>query len=95
MELRHALTDFVIAIARRAGSVARSPARADNGEVTSFVDRKASLVMVALLVGAAANRFGRHSFFDCPILESTRTTLVSSGDVWDDDGTRVPVQTHD
>jgi len=40
-------------------------------------------------------RFGRNSFFDCPILKSTKTTQTSSGDVWDDDGTPVPVQTHD
>jgi hypothetical protein len=48
-----------------------------------------------LMVSTTGNRFGRHSYFDCPILESTKTTLVSTGDVWDDDGTPVPVQTHD
>jgi hypothetical protein len=41
------------------------------------------------------NRFGRNSFYDCPILKSTQTTLVSTRDVWDDDGTPVPIQTHD
>jgi hypothetical protein len=41
------------------------------------------------------NRFGRNSFFGCPMLKSTLTTLDSSGDVYDDDGTAVPVQTHD
>jgi len=41
------------------------------------------------------NRFGRHSYFACPILKSTQTTLTLSGNVWDDDGTTVPVQTHD
>jgi hypothetical protein len=41
------------------------------------------------------NRFGRNSFFGCPILKSTQTTLDSSGDVYDDDGSPVPVQTHD
>jgi hypothetical protein len=42
-----------------------------------------------------ANRFGRNSFYNCPILKSTQTTLDSQGDVWDDDGTPVPIQTHD
>jgi hypothetical protein len=41
------------------------------------------------------NRFGRNSFYDCPILKSTQTTLDSQDDVWDDDGTPVPIQTHD
>jgi len=41
------------------------------------------------------NRFGRNSFYDCPILESTQTTLELSGNVWDDTGMTVPVQTHD
>lgn len=41
------------------------------------------------------NRFGRNSFYGCPILKSTQTTLDSQGDVWDDDGTAVPIQTHD
>jgi hypothetical protein len=41
------------------------------------------------------NRFGRNSFYDCPMLKSTKTTLVMSGNVWDDDGTPAPIQTHD
>jgi hypothetical protein len=41
------------------------------------------------------NRFGRNSFYGCPILKSTQTTLDSQADVWDDDGTAVPIQTHD
>ncbi len=41
------------------------------------------------------NRFGRNSFYNCPILKSTKTTLDSQADVWDDDGTPVPIQTHD
>ncbi len=49
----------------------------------------------ALTVTTRANRFGRNSFFGCPILKSTQTTLDSTGDVFDDDGTPVPVQTHD
>ncbi|HEY4244887.1 MAG TPA: hypothetical protein VGM88_33965 [Kofleriaceae bacterium] len=49
----------------------------------------------SLAVTTRDNRFGRNSFFDCPILESTQTTLDHMGDVWDDDGTPVPIQTHD
>jgi hypothetical protein len=43
------------------------------------------------------NRFGRHSFFKCPILLSTATTLnTNSGNVWDDTGTPIPApQRHD
>lgn len=43
------------------------------------------------------NRFGRHSFFDCPILVSTRTTITqNSGNVWDDTGQPIPPeQRHD
>ena len=41
------------------------------------------------------NRFGRNSFYNCPILKSTQTTLDSQDDVWEDDGTPVPIQTHD
>ncbi len=41
------------------------------------------------------NRFGRDSYFNCPILISTKTTLDSMGDVWDDNGMPVPIQTHD
>jgi hypothetical protein len=49
----------------------------------------------SLAVTTTSNRFGRNSFFDCPILKSTQTTLTSSDDRWDDDLTLVPVQTHD
>jgi hypothetical protein len=48
----------------------------------------------SLVVTTSSNRFGRNSYFDCPILRSLSTTLNSSGDVWDDDGTPVPVQAH-
>lgn len=43
------------------------------------------------------NRFGRHSFFNCPILLSTQTKLSSnSGNVWDDTGSPIPPpQVHD
>lgn len=43
------------------------------------------------------NRFGRHSFFSCPILVSTLTVLsANTNNVWDDTGTPIPpVQRHD
>jgi|SRR5450432_1010274 len=65
---------------------------ADGGGCTFNFAHK---VAASLTVDTSNNRFGRNSFYDCPILKSTQTTLVSSGDVWDDDGTPVPVQTHD
>jgi hypothetical protein len=49
----------------------------------------------SLAIVTRGNRFGRDSSFGCPILKSTKTTLDSAGDVYDDDGTKVPVQTHD
>jgi Right handed beta helix region len=43
------------------------------------------------------NRFGPNSFYDCPILVSTQTTLSqNSGNVWDDSGEPIPLeQRHD
>ena len=43
------------------------------------------------------NRFGRNSFFDCPILVSTQTTLAQdTNNVWDDSGEPIPpAQRHD
>ncbi len=43
------------------------------------------------------NRFGRHSFYQCPILISTLTSLsANSGNVWDDTGSAIPPpQQHD
>jgi hypothetical protein len=43
------------------------------------------------------NRFGRHSFYQCPILLSTQSFLSqNSGNVWDDTGTPIPApQRHD
>jgi hypothetical protein len=43
------------------------------------------------------NRFGRHSFFKCPILLSTQSFLAqNSGNVWDDTGQPIPPpQRHD
>jgi hypothetical protein len=49
----------------------------------------------SLAVAASGNRFGRDSFYDCPILKSTKTTLDANGNVWDDTSMPVPVQTHD
>jgi hypothetical protein len=49
----------------------------------------------SLAVTTRNNRFGRDSSFSCPILKSTKTTLNSAGDVFDDTGAPVPVQTHD
>jgi len=48
-----------------------------------------------LTVTANNNRFGRNSFYDCPILISTQTTLMGTGNVWDDNNQAVPVQQHD
>lgn len=49
----------------------------------------------SLAVVTRGNRFGRDSSFGCPILKSTKTTLDSVDDVYDDNGAKVPVQTHD
>jgi hypothetical protein len=65
---------------------------ADGGGCTFNVSHQGG---ATLAVTTANHRFGRNSFFNCPILKSTQTTLASSGDVWDDDLTAVPVQTHD
>lgn len=49
----------------------------------------------SLAVTATGNRFGRNSFYDCPILIGTKVTLTQSGNVWDDNNQTVPVQQHD
>jgi len=66
---------------------------ADGGGCTFNISHKgaASLTDVHVI----GNRFFRHSFYNCPILKSTQTTLDLSGNVWDDTGMTVPVQTHD
>ena len=66
---------------------------ADGGGCTFNISHKgaASLTDVHVI----GNRFGRNSFYACPILKSTQTTLDLSGNVWDDTGATVPVQTHD
>jgi hypothetical protein len=48
-------------------------------------------------IAVVNNRFGRHSFFKCPILLSTQTTLsANSGNVWADTGQAIPApQRHD
>ncbi len=66
---------------------------ADGGGCTFNFSHKGAASLDGLTT--SGNRFGRNSFFNCPILKSTQTHLVSSGDVWDDDGTPVPIQTHD
>jgi hypothetical protein len=66
---------------------------ADGGGCTFNISHNGAATLTGVAV--TGNRFGRASFFDCPILKSTQTTLVSSGNVWDDDGTPVPTQTHD
>ena len=66
---------------------------ADGGGCTFNISHKGAASLTD--VHAIGNRFGRNSFFDCPILKSTQTTLDSSGNVWDDDGTPVAIQTHD
>jgi hypothetical protein len=65
---------------------------ADGGGCTFNFSHKGG---TSLAVTVTDNRFGRSSFYDCAILESTQTTLTRSGNVWDDDGTDVPIQTHD
>jgi hypothetical protein len=66
---------------------------ADGGGCTFNISHKGAATLTGVTV--TNNRFGRNSFYNCPILKSTQTTLVMSGNVWDDDGTSVPVQTHD
>jgi hypothetical protein len=66
---------------------------ADGGGCTFNFSHKGAASLTDLFT--TQNRFGRNSFFDCPMLKSTKTTLVSTSDVWDDDGTPVPIQTHD
>lgn len=66
---------------------------ADGGGCTFNFSHSGALSLS--VVTTRNNRFGRNSFYGCPILKSTKTTLDSVGDVFDDDGTPVPVQTHD
>jgi len=66
---------------------------ADGGGCTFNISHKGAASLTD--VHAIANRFGRNSYFNCPILKSTQTTLELVGNVWDDDSTPVPVQTHD
>jgi hypothetical protein len=66
---------------------------ADGGGCTFNISHKGGTSLTGVFT--TGNRFGRNSFYACPILKSTQTTLVSTDDVWDDDGTPVPIQTHD
>lgn len=66
---------------------------ADGGGCTFNISHKGESSLTDIF--STDNRFGRNSFFDCPILKSTQTTLTSNGDVFDDDDSAVPIQTHD
>ncbi|MFI5307055.1 MAG: hypothetical protein ACHQ53_06880 [Polyangiales bacterium] len=66
---------------------------ADGGGCTFNISHKGAASLTDIFT--TGNRFGRNSFYDCPILESTKTTLTSTGDVWDDNDMQVPIQTHD
>jgi hypothetical protein len=66
---------------------------ADGGGCTFNISHNGAASLTDVFT--TGNRFGRNSFYDCPILKSTKTTLVSTGDVWDDNGMTVPIQTHD
>jgi hypothetical protein len=66
---------------------------ADGGGCTFNIAHKveASLTDVHVI----DNRFGRNSFYGCPILISTQTTLDQHGNVYDDNNATVPIQQHD
>ncbi len=49
----------------------------------------------SLTVTASGNKFGHSSFYGCPILLSTKTTLNGTGNVYEDTGAVVPIQRHD
>ncbi|HMI86751.1 MAG TPA: hypothetical protein VK550_21810 [Polyangiaceae bacterium] len=66
---------------------------ADGGGCTFNISHNGAASLTDVFT--TGNRFGRNSSFSCPILKSTKTTLVSTGDVWDDDDMIVPIQTHD
>ena len=61
--------------------------------ILNFADHKVALTSLYV----TNNRFGRHSFYQCPILLSTQATLSqNSGNVWDDTGSAIPSpQQHD
>jgi hypothetical protein len=65
---------------------------ADYGNVTFNFSHKGGSNMT---ITANDNRFGHNSVYDVGILISTLTTLVGSGNVWDDDGQPTTVQQHD
>jgi hypothetical protein len=65
---------------------------ADGGGCTFNFSHKGG---TSLTVSATDNRFGRNSYYNCPILKSTGTTGTFTGNVWDDTGATVPIQTHD
>lgn len=66
----------------------------DGGLCTlNFADHKVPFTTIWV----TNNRFGRHSFYQCPILLSTMASLAAnSGNVWDDTGSPIPPpQQHD
>ncbi|OJT24970.1 hypothetical protein BO221_11315 [Archangium sp. Cb G35] len=65
---------------------------ADGGRCTFNFSHKGG---TSLTVSATNNRFGRNSYYNCPILKSTGTTGTFTGNVWDDTGATVGIQTHD
>lgn len=65
----------------------------DGGGCTVNIAHK---VMSALSgVTLQNNRFGRNSYWNCPILLSTKATVGLANNVWEDNGQAVPVQVHD
>ncbi len=66
---------------------------ANGGGCTFNISHKGATSLTGVFV--IGNRFGRNSFYNCAILKSTQTTLELTGNVWDDTGGIVPVQTHD
>jgi hypothetical protein len=67
----------------------------DGGCTLNFAHQGGPTPMTGIYV--TNNRFGRNSFYDCPILVSTQTVLSqNTGNVWDDTGKPIPpVQRHD
>jgi hypothetical protein len=66
---------------------------ADGGGCTFNISHKGAASLTGVYV--TNNRFGRNSFYGCPILRSLETTLVATNNVYDDDGSAVPIQAHD
>jgi len=67
----------------------------DGGACTINIDAKPTGTLTGDRI--RNNRFGRHSYYQCPILLSLQVVLAeNSGNVWDDTGTPIPPpQVHD